>query len=175
MKQDPEFTKLTGKLIANVRELAEWGVETGTLDQNALQEEIVRRTPAIRKEAARKLIESGMSQRQAAKVLGVDEGTVRADVGKKLTRNNSAKSAEKIRTHNAPEEDEPESDVEDIEPQNYSAAFLLRADQAHTFAEDCQKLLDGIDAKKRSELASAARATAEAWTQLARKIGNGHG
>jgi predicted transcriptional regulator len=43
-----------------------------------------------------KLIESGMSQRKAAKLLGVDESTVRADV-----RENPAESAGKSRTGSA--------------------------------------------------------------------------
>ena len=43
-----------------------------------------------------KLIEAGMSRRKAAKVLGVDEGTIRGDL-----RKNSAKGAEKSRTTKA--------------------------------------------------------------------------
>jgi transposase len=44
-------------------------------------------------ETKARLIAGGMSQRQAAKVLGVSEGTIRNDV-----RNDYAKSAQELRT-----------------------------------------------------------------------------
>jgi N6-adenosine-specific RNA methylase IME4 len=53
-------------------------------------------TVAARRELAIKLIEAGHSQRQAAKLLGTDEKTIRNDL-----RNNSAESAEKVRTGSA--------------------------------------------------------------------------
>jgi transposase len=56
----------------------------------------LRLTVAARRETAAKLVEGGMSQRQAAKALGVDEGTVRGDL-----RKNSADGAEKSRTTKA--------------------------------------------------------------------------
>ena len=54
---------------------------------------VLKRDPILRREAAITMVESGISQRQAAKLLGVDEGTIRNDV-----RKDSAKNAEKVRT-----------------------------------------------------------------------------
>jgi N6-adenosine-specific RNA methylase IME4 len=87
-KHDEAFTKIAGKLLTDVRDLVDWGIEGGHTSAERL-----RLTVAARRQAAVKLIEGGMSQRQAAKALGVDEGTVRGDL-----RKNSAPSAEKSRT-----------------------------------------------------------------------------
>jgi hypothetical protein len=76
-----------------VRDLVDWGIEGGHTT-----EEQLRLTVSARAEKAKVLIKpveeggSGLSRRQAAKVLGVNEGTVRNDL-----RNNSADNAEKIR------------------------------------------------------------------------------
>jgi len=85
---DEKFTKIAGKLLYDIRDLVDWGIEGGHTTAEQL-----RLTVAARRETAAKLIEGGMSQRQAAKVLGVDEGTVRNDL-----RKNSAENAEKPRT-----------------------------------------------------------------------------
>jgi N6-adenosine-specific RNA methylase IME4/DNA-binding CsgD family transcriptional regulator len=82
------FTKIAGKLLTNVRDLVDWGVDEGHTTAEQL-----RLTITARRETASKLIEAGMSQREAAKVLGVDESTVRADL-----RENPAQAAEKSRT-----------------------------------------------------------------------------
>lgn len=96
-----EFTRIAGKILTDVRDLVDWGVETGHTTQDKL-----RLTIAARREAATKLVESGMSQRQAAKALGVDEGTVRGDL-----RKNSAESAEKSRTTKAERRAEREAEL----------------------------------------------------------------
>lgn len=56
----------------------------------------MRWTIAARKEAAAKLIEGGMSQRQAAKVLGVSHTTILNDVA-----NNLPKGGKKVATDSA--------------------------------------------------------------------------
>ena len=53
---------------------------------------------AARRETASKLIEGGMSQREAAKALGVDPATVRSDLG---LRENPSKSEGKSLTTKA--------------------------------------------------------------------------
>jgi N6-adenosine-specific RNA methylase IME4 len=85
---DDRFTKITAGLLTKVRDLVDWGIEEGhtTADQ-------LRLTIEARRELVAKLVEGGLSQRQAAKALGVDEGTVRGDL-----RKNSAPNAEKSRT-----------------------------------------------------------------------------
>jgi N6-adenosine-specific RNA methylase IME4/predicted XRE-type DNA-binding protein len=69
------FTKIAGKLLTNVRDLVDWGVAEGhtTVEQ-------LRLTVAARREVAKKLVEDGLSQRQAAKVLQVDQATVSRDL-----------------------------------------------------------------------------------------------
>jgi transposase len=51
--------------------LVDWGVESGQIDEQQL-----RLTIEARREKARELVDSGLSQRQAAKVLGVDQKTI---------------------------------------------------------------------------------------------------
>jgi transposase len=74
--------------IAVLRDLVDWGIEEGHTTAEKL-----RLTVEARRETVAKLIKGGMSQRGAAKALGVDEGTVRNDL-----RKNSAQDAEKPRT-----------------------------------------------------------------------------
>lgn len=85
---DKEFTQIIINGLENYRSLVDWGIAGGHTTAEQL-----RLTIEARKEKAKKLIGSGLSQRQAAKVLGVDESTVRADL-----RKNPAENAEKSRT-----------------------------------------------------------------------------
>src|SRR5262245_41337842 len=72
------FTKIAGRLLTDCRDLVDWGIDVGhtTADQ-------LRLTIAARRETAARMIEAGMSQRQAAKALGVSKATVTRDVGSK--------------------------------------------------------------------------------------------
>lgn len=63
------------KLLTVVRDIGEQGCEAGAIDAQKL-----RLTVEARREAAAKLIESGMSQREAAKELGVGRGTIQRDL-----------------------------------------------------------------------------------------------
>lgn len=87
-QENDAFTKIAGKLLTGVRDLVDWGVDGGHTTPEQL-----RLTVEARRETAAKLIEGGLSQRQAAKALGVDESTVRADM-----RENPAENAGKSRT-----------------------------------------------------------------------------
>ena len=73
--EQERFTKVASSLLLDVRELVNWGLDTG----NTTPEQM-RYTIAARKEAAVKLVEGGMSQRQAAKVLGVSQMTVQREI-----------------------------------------------------------------------------------------------
>lgn len=76
MKDDDDaFTKIAGKLLTNVRDLVDWGIEGGHTTAERL-----RLTVAARREMAAKLIEAGVSQRDAAKALGVDKRTIGRDL-----------------------------------------------------------------------------------------------
>jgi N6-adenosine-specific RNA methylase IME4 len=89
--RDDRFTNIATDLLVNVRDLVNWGIETGNTTPDK-----IRLTVAARREAAIKLIESGMSQRQAAKILGCPESTLRLTL-----RNSCAGSAQDLRTGSA--------------------------------------------------------------------------
>jgi N6-adenosine-specific RNA methylase IME4 len=78
MNNELDFTKIAGKLLTNVRDLVDWGIEGG----HTTAEEL-RLTIAARREMAAKLIEAGMSQRDAAKALGVGQAQIRRDLSPK--------------------------------------------------------------------------------------------
>jgi N6-adenosine-specific RNA methylase IME4 len=70
-----EFTKILAKTLLNDRDLYEWGVETG----HTTPEEM-RLTIAARRTRAIEYVKAGMSQRKAAKMLGVSQRSVGRDV-----------------------------------------------------------------------------------------------
>lgn len=74
-RTDDVFTKIAGKLLTDVRDLVGWGIDGGHTTAEQL-----RLTVTARRETAAKLIEGGMSQRRAAKMLGVDHKTVQRDL-----------------------------------------------------------------------------------------------
>src|SRR5215831_17419581 len=69
------FTKIAGSLLLDVRELVNWGIAEGHTTP-----EQMRLTIAARAETAKKLIKSGLSQREAARLLGVGVATINRDV-----------------------------------------------------------------------------------------------
>jgi N6-adenosine-specific RNA methylase IME4 len=75
-EQGDLFTKIAGKILGDVRDLVEWGIDTGHTTADKL-----RLTITARREEAKRLTDTGMSQRKAAKALGVDPSTIRADLG----------------------------------------------------------------------------------------------
>jgi N6-adenosine-specific RNA methylase IME4 len=90
-KPDDVLTKITGRLLTDARDLVNRLVEKGHITSEGL-----RLTIAARRETTVKLIEGGMSQRQAAKVLGVDHKTIQNDMA-----NKSPKNGEKVATTKA--------------------------------------------------------------------------
>jgi N6-adenosine-specific RNA methylase IME4 len=73
---DEDFTRIAGKLLGTVRDLVDWGIEGGHTTAEQL-----RLTVAARREIAATLIEAGVSQRDAAKALGVSRGAIQRDLG----------------------------------------------------------------------------------------------
>jgi hypothetical protein len=65
------FTRITGDLALGVRDLINWGFDTGNTTPGEM-----RMTIAARDEAARAAIASGMSYRKTAKMLGCSVGTI---------------------------------------------------------------------------------------------------
>lgn len=100
---DQEFTSHIIKLLTATKGMSDWGEAKGLLDV-----EKVRLTVAARKEKAKELVDAGMSKRQAAEVLGVDESTVRADV-----RENPAQKAGKSRTPKPDKEPQNDGPIEE--------------------------------------------------------------
>lgn len=89
-RSDEKFTKIAGGLLLNVRDLVDWGIDKGHTTADRL-----RLTVAARRDEAKKLIASGVSQRKAAKALRVSQSTVRDDVsrnGSKSSRTHSTKA-----------------------------------------------------------------------------------
>src|SRR5262249_36945367 len=87
---DEKFTKIAVKLGVTVRDLFEWGIESGHTTPEQL-----RLTIHARREKAAKLIEDGMSQRQAAKELGVGQTQIRRDLSPKGSQDEPERRATK--------------------------------------------------------------------------------
>jgi N6-adenosine-specific RNA methylase IME4 len=88
--EDNAFTKIAGKLLTNVRDLVDWGIEGGHTTAERL-----RLTVAARREMAAKLIEAGVSQRDAAKALGVSKSAINRDLsqsGSKASQSGTTKA-----------------------------------------------------------------------------------
>jgi DeoR/GlpR family transcriptional regulator of sugar metabolism len=97
---------------------------------------------------ALKLIEGGMSLRQAAKVLGVDEKTIRKDM-----RTESAESADQVRTGSPEENDAPLTELEQAHKREVSHGGTESGPQRDTRT--------GSPATRARRAAVAARASAE--------------
>jgi N6-adenosine-specific RNA methylase IME4 len=104
---DKVFTKIASNLLVNVRDLAEWGIDVGHTTP-----EMLRLTVAARKEEARKLTTpvseggAGLSQRQAAKMLGVPRSTLQYDLDE-----NRPESGRKPSTDSSPIRDAKEDEI----------------------------------------------------------------
>jgi N6-adenosine-specific RNA methylase IME4/predicted transcriptional regulator len=101
VESDGRLVKIVGDILQNARDLAEWGLETRNLTQDDLRMEVVRRNPELRLEAAQKLIDSGMSQRAVARVLGVDHATIQRDLARNAPKS-GAECATQAPTTNSP-------------------------------------------------------------------------
>jgi hypothetical protein len=71
-RSDEQLTKTLGKLYSALGEHS-----TVLFDRGLVEPDKLRLTIEARKEKAKELIDAGLSQRQAAQALGVDETTVR--------------------------------------------------------------------------------------------------
>jgi hypothetical protein len=180
-KVDSRLVKIVSGILQNAHDLAGWGLDTKNLTENDLQMIVLKRDPNLRRQAATKLIEGGVSQRQVAKLLGVDEGTVRNDV-----RNNSAKSAEKSRTSGAGTKggrskksddacDYDWSNVKEADFGNPSNAYRAQAEhfrrEATHLASAYPLLSSKVDISVISETEiQAVREVAQAWADVAETL-----
>ena len=116
---DDTLTKLTGDVLVAVSEQVRHLIGKGLIEPEKLQ-----LTIEARRERAKELVDAGMSQRQAAVVLGVNEKTVRNDL-----RNNSAENAEEVRTTTA-EIIEPDSKPVNFPGREEKREALVRKNEA---------------------------------------------
>jgi ParB family chromosome partitioning protein len=75
-QEDKRYTKLLTDHILNAKGFYEYGIDRGLMTP-----ESVRLTISKRQEEAKRLVNDGMSQRNAAKLLGVPRRTLRRDLG----------------------------------------------------------------------------------------------
>jgi hypothetical protein len=75
-KLNDKITKSLGDLLVAVRDHTD-----SLVTENIVKADALRLTIAARAEEAQRLVDSGMSQRGAAKVLGVDKRTIGRDLG----------------------------------------------------------------------------------------------
>jgi predicted transcriptional regulator len=87
---EKNLTTIFGNLLCDVKELGDWGIAEGHLDITKL-----RLTVAARKEEAKRLVDGGMSKREAAKQLGVSHAQINKDLaGNKVSKNGNKVSTE---------------------------------------------------------------------------------
>lgn len=174
---DKDFTKLLSNQMLNAKGFYDYGVKNGLTTPEAL-----RLTVAKRQETAKALIESGMSQREAAKVLGVSQKTISNDVSK-----NSSKSEEKVVTNrsnasageidrapkshqqetNDADHSKPDEDMTPAEDAKSAlTAFQIRVDQSATMAKSCLAVLPRIKQSKLNKIAAGISTTLAAWTEV---------
>jgi hypothetical protein len=89
---DQKFTKLVGEHILNAKGFYDWGIEKKLLDHEKLWDSIYDR-----RKLAVEMVESGMSQRQVAKLLDVSQSTVRDDVSKSHSKSSRTYSERQAR------------------------------------------------------------------------------
>jgi len=97
-RTDPEFTKLLGNHILNAKGFYDYGIDRGLTSA-----EDVRFTITKRQEEAKRLVNGGMSQRKAAKLLGVGKDTVRRDVAHNAPKSGAQCATKPARTRTAHE------------------------------------------------------------------------
>ena len=102
MKVDGRLVKIVGSILQSAHDLAEWGLETKQLTEDDLRQIVIKRDPVLRRQAATKLIESGMSRRQAAGLMQVPESTLRETHLRESRAGNARKSrtgSAKVKAH----------------------------------------------------------------------------
>lgn len=174
-KTSGEFTKGLGQILSGAKALYDFGVEKGLTTPREL-----RLTVMARQVEAKKLIASGVSRRQAAKALGVNESTVRADL---QGAGKSRKSAGKSRTRSngrepAPAQEKLVDQIDRENPQNFLTAFLLRVDQATIMAKDAKTLVPSIfnetkpKKDKLIDMLQMSRHAGKLWEEIAEELEN---
>lgn len=166
---DKEFAGLISNLLVNAKGFCDYGINHGLITA-----EDVRLTIAKRQEKAKALVDSGMSQRQAAKALGVGRGTVQRDLdrngpesGPKRATQKKPKPRHVIDTPSDPiVEPCTDCDTQEEEWQRSLSnmagdAISLPAFWSRQFSEDWSKF------KVTGEMLTLAEDAAATWSKLA--------
>lgn len=167
-KSDDKFTKIAGHLLLDVRDLVDWGIDKGHTTADKL-----RLTITARREEAKRLVDSGMSQRQAAKALGVSREQVRRDVTPKVSKGDTKRvtKAEALR--------EPDADEAGQDNDSRDSPFLVYtvcASDAWQWAERAATCLPGIieqtkpSAEDWATMVEMTRKAAEQWSRLLQTV-----
>jgi hypothetical protein len=155
---DQDFTKIASKLLLDIRDLVDWGVEGGHTTQEQL-----RLTVGARRQSVKELAAKGLSLRRIADITGLSKTQVDRDLNGRPhqgERKLSPKGTEIVPKGDRDRfQGDEEPGIEDeIDPENYCKAFLIRADQAALFAV--------YSGEVSQEVIEAAEAAASAWQNL---------
>lgn len=188
--KDAKYTKLTADAMILAKNLYEYGTDKGLVEPSDL-----RLTIQARQVEAKKLIANGVSQRVAAKLLGVSKSTVQAAVGKrpesgqeKTTETRRGKTDDQNKTNSVPlsqfqrtdghvksacefngEDPADVAEPGDSEQTIRHRIFVHHASEAVRHAHD-----NGFDraapTEITEELIAMSLQAAEAWSALANKL-----
>jgi hypothetical protein len=152
--------KETIDVVRAAMALAQRDVDLGICDlDEILAIPRTRFAPVERARIAKALIESGASERQAAKTLKVSKTTVRQDLGKSGRGRKATANGRKATAKSDP--------IAAGKAEHSKTTFLHRADLAVTYAV--------YDGKIDKETCRAARAAALAWNTLATQMEESNG
>jgi hypothetical protein len=161
-----DFTRAYGRALGAMYDMGEIGMRDGILDPSQL-----RLTIEARKQQAAKMIENGMSHRATAKALSVSPKQIRRDLGADKSRTSGAKSptsGAKVPTNDYDEA----ADIRPFPPQitrENKRGYLLM--NCATATQIAQQMIERYDGPLDEEIRTVARQTADAWNQLANKLG----
>lgn len=171
MATDKEFTKLLGSHLLNAKGFYDYGVKNGLTTPEDL-----RLTVSKRQETAKALVNGGMSQRKAAKALGVHHSTVQADLGKAggKSASNGGKSASG-RKRGGPKKsapivvltDEPCADCTTDQERWQRSVMNMAGEAVSLPAYWSQQFGDWKTFPITTDLITLARQAADVWTTLA--------
>ena len=144
MNSDKNLTAIFGNLLCDVKDLGDWGIAGGHIDAAKL-----RLTVDARRIEAKKLIDAGVSQRKAAKALGVSHSQIRRDTGRD-TGTKGAKSGTKGPTLDAAGRgpDDP-AYGDDNEPPVHRA--IVRQSLQRAYYVNALDLMDKMSRKTRAK------------------------
>ena len=178
-KEDAHYTKLLADHLVNAKGFYDYGIAKGLC-----KPESVKLTVSARQAIVKQMDKSGVSQRKIAKAVGVDQSTVRADLG---LRENPSKSEGKSLTHANGQSDKQKStygglsacdyDWDKPNPDHFKDDNEMYAAQADNYCHEAIHLGEAFPLLTKSvsktliksKIASAQK-VADVWTQLVAEL-----